>query len=211
MNATEIAIILGFSFLMGSIPFGLIVSRFFSKNDIRNSGSGNIGATNVTRVLGFWPAGALTFLCDVLKGALPVLLVSPVGFQVWVLTLGLDHQTPASALSWTAAFCAVLGHCYSPWLFFKGGKGVATGFGALLVLSPLAALIGLLGFVLTFLQNRIGSLSSLMGLLVATGAQFALYPLQPDWLAGAAMVFLILLRHEKNLTALLEGREKKFE
>ena len=141
------AIVCVIAFLMGSIPFGLLVARIFKVKDLTSQGSGNIGATNVSRVLGFWPAGALTFALDLLKGILPVLALLPMGSQIWLGTFGLPETDFSATAIWSAGLFAVLGHCYSPWLHFKGGKGVATGFGVLVVLSPLAGLAGILAFL----------------------------------------------------------------
>jgi acyl phosphate:glycerol-3-phosphate acyltransferase len=201
--------IFGFSFLFGSIPFGYLISRFFNKGDLRKQGSGNTGATNVTRVLGFWPAGALTFLLDALKGTFSVFLVSsPLGLRVAEWFFDLSGFSSPLWVVWTTGFFAVLGHCYSPWLFCKGGKGVATGFGVLLFLSPCAALVGLVAFAFTFLQNRMGSLASLMGLWATVVTHCALYPINHHLFAGLALVLLILFRHESNIDALLAGTEK---
>ncbi len=186
-----------FAFLMGSIPFGVVFTRIFHAQNITQLGSGNIGATNVSRVFGFWPTGALTFLCDVLKGILPLLLFKIGG-------------APPSFDLWFTGFISVLGHCYSPWLKFRGGKGVATGFGVILVLSPLAALAGALGYALSFLQNRVGSVSSLIGILFMLAAQFVLYPPGEHLFVLMGLFFVIILKHEKNLDSLLEGKEKTF-
>ena len=199
-----------FAFLLGSIPFGLIVARLFKVKDLTERGSGNIGATNVSRVLGFWPAGALTFALDLLKGALPVLAVLPEGSRLWMGAFGLPETELSEAVRWAVGLFAVLGHCYSPWLHFKGGKGVATGFGAVLVLSPLSGLAGLVAFGVTFLSTRIGSLSSLSGLIVASVCHLVFEPIGAHLWAGALLVFVILIRHEVNIDALLDHRESAF-
>jgi len=103
------------SFLFGSIPFGMFIARSFGVGDIRAEGSGNIGATNVARVAGFWPAGFLTLFLDVLKG---LLVIVPVKLN-W---LGLDHFQPSQELLWSIGLAAVIGHCFTPWLKFQGGK-----------------------------------------------------------------------------------------
>lgn len=115
-------------------------------------------------------------------------------------------------LQWCSAAVAVLGHCFTPWLQFRGGKGVATGFGALILLSPWASLVGLFGFVMAFLATRVGSLSSLSGLFLLVVAHIALpgFETGAHLLWGAALVFIVLARHEKNLDALLESRENRF-
>ena len=202
--------ILAVSFLVGSIPFGLLIAKLFHVNDITQHGSGNIGATNVSRVAGFFPAGLLTFLLDLAKGALPVSLLGHAAsadlLQHW---LGTSVEI-GTVFVWATGFFAVLGHCYSPWIHFKGGKGVATGFGVFTALSPLSALVGGITYGLVFWDKRIGSLGSLAGLTAASIAYLVIKPTGPELFVGAAMVFLIFLRHESNIDALLENREKNF-
>jgi glycerol-3-phosphate acyltransferase PlsY len=195
------------AFLLGSVPFGLLMARAFRVHDLRSQGSGNIGATNVSRVVGFWPAGALTFLLDVLKGFLPVLLVSLPAVQgSWNLEI-------SEMTIWLVGLFAVLGHCFSPWVRFKGGKGVATGFGVILVLSPWAALGGIVAFAFTFLKTKTGSLASIAGLVMTVITHLVLHDRQSlgayTWV-GAAIIFVILMRHESNLDSLLQGQERSF-
>jgi glycerol-3-phosphate acyltransferase PlsY len=203
------------AFLLGSIPFGVFYARIFGGEDIRAKGSGNIGATNVSRVVGFWPAGFLTFLSDGLKGTISVLLAGSMALafvESWAV-FDTGAWAPGSLLlQWAAGACGVIGHCFSPWLKFRGGKGVATAFGAFAVLSPWAALAGALGFLVTFLSTRVGSLGSLSGLLILMMTHWVLPSFEGGGhlLFGAVMVFIILARHEKNLDALLESRENRF-
>jgi glycerol-3-phosphate acyltransferase PlsY len=201
------------SFLLGSIPFGVLMARAFHVKDLQSRGSGNIGATNVSRVAGFWPAGFLTFLLDFVKGGLPVLVVSLPYFQSWWSMLTHQASEITTGAIWLIGLCAVLGHCFSPWVRFKGGKGVATGLGVIVVLAPLAALIGTVAFAFSFFKTKIGSLSSVIGLVSAALAYLIRIPSSAFgahlWI-GAALIFLILFRHESNLDALLEGRERKF-
>lgn len=198
------AIACGLAFLLGSIPFGLLVARAAqggadreARKDIRVEGSGNIGATNVSRVLGFWPWGALTFGLDLAKGSAAVLWAMSAGelSTVWV---------------WAVALACVLGHCYSPWLRFRGGKGVATGFGVVLVLAPIAALAGIVAFGIAFVATRTGSVSSLCGLLTAAACELVIKPVEAHLALGALLMLVILVRHESNLDALLEKNEKIF-
>lgn len=189
------ALLIG-SYLLGSIPFGVLVAR--AQNvDIFQVGSGNIGATNVKRALG-WGWALVVFGFDVAKGALPVwaaksLLVDHV--QEWGIAVGI---------------AAVLGHCLSPWLRFKGGKGVATTLGMLLALHPWTALTGLAVFLVAAIATRYVSLSSLL-------AGISLIPAAYFW--GQPMIvvgFLVLLnvfiayRHKSNIVRLLAGTEPKF-
>lgn len=197
------------AFLVGSIPFGLLIARVLRVPDLRDKGSGNIGATNVTRVLG-WKAGVGTLFLDLGKGALSVFLGSPESMAIWSRFEAFSGVEPQLGWAWLAGLFAVLGHCYSPWLRMKGGKGVATGFGVVLLLSPLAAVAGLAGFVIAFGSRRTGSLASLTGLVCAAIAHLVLYPAGSHLWAGAVMIFVILLRHEANIDALLENRERSF-
>lgn len=205
------------AFLMGSIPFGLLIARAFHVSDLQARGSGNIGATNVSRVVGFWPAGALTFLLDVVKGVLPVLLVSlPAvqnGWGEWWQGMGRSGVEITETTVWLVGFFAIVGHCFSPWVKFKGGKGVATGFGVIAALSPWAGLAGLIAFAFTFLKTRTGSLASISGLFVVALAHLVIHDHHSYgsnfWIL-AAILFLILVRHEPNLDSLLAGKERSF-
>jgi len=206
------------AFLLGSIPFGLLMARAFDVRDLQTRGSGNIGATNVSRVVGFWPAGALTFLLDVVKGAIPVFVLSLPVFQslwtAWWEGLGRSGVEITDNVIWFTGFCSVFGHCFSPWVRFKGGKGVATGFGVILILTPFAALGGIVAFAFTFLRTKLGSLSSIAGLSIAAIVHLVIR--DPGsfkshiWI-GAALLFLILVRHEPNIDSLLEGQERSFK
>jgi glycerol-3-phosphate acyltransferase PlsY len=204
------------AFLLGSIPFGLIVARIAGGADPRRSGSGNIGATNISRVMGFWPWGAATFALDLLKGAVPVLALEAGLFAAIAASLtgaaagGSAPEAVSAVAAWAVGLCAVLGHCYTPWLGFRGGKGVATGLGALAVLSPWASLAGLVAFGLVFAATRVGSISSLSGILGVSVTHLVIAPTGAYLWFGAALVLVILVRHEGNLDALLENREKKF-
>ena len=203
------------SFCIGSVPFGLILVRLFSGGDVRKMGSRNIGAANVTRVAGLWPAGLLTFACDALKGTLAVMLAGRFAgplLEGWTFFPVELWQPGGELLQWFCAVFVVLGHCFSPWLKFRGGKGVATSFGAIAVLSPWASLVGIAAFAIVFLQSRVASLSSLAGLLVVMVAHAVLpgFYVGPHLLCGGVLVFIILARHEKNLDALLESREYRF-
>lgn len=203
-------------FLLGSIPFGLIMARLFHVKGLREKGSGNIGATNVSRVVGFWPAGFLTFALDTLKGALPPFLMAVPGFTAWwdALPSALDLPFASPEISatwvWLAGFCAVFGHCYSPWLRFKGGKGVATAFGMILVVSPVSALIALMGFGAAFYAKRTASIASVTGMILAAVTHLTLYPVESHLWVGALVIAVVLVRHESNLDALLAGQEKSF-
>jgi len=193
------------SFLLGSIPTGYLLFRIFRKQDIRSVGSGNIGATNVLRS-GSKGLAAATFLLDVLKGCASVWLGAALG-AVLAPTLAPRN---AEAL---AALCAVLGHMFTPWLRFKGGKGVATGFGVFLVAAPLAALAAITLFAVIFALSRYVSLGSILA--AASFPIFAWYMVKGDRPAffiavQAAVALLIIVRHHQNIRRLLAGTESRF-
>lgn len=193
------------SYLLGSIPTGYLLVRTFRKQDIRTVGSGNIGATNVMRS-GSKKLGALTFLLDVAKGAAAVLL----GAYVFAPMLPGVPQRNVEAL---AALCAVLGHMFPIWLGFKGGKGVATGFGVFLVAAPLAALLSIALFAVVFALTRYVSLGSILG--AASFPVFAWFTVRGDkpafFLAvQIAVALLIIVKHHPNIRRLLTGTEHRF-
>ncbi len=197
MSAWGIRLALGFAaFILGSIPFGLFISRLYGVGNLREQGSGNIGATNVTRVVGFWPAGFLTFFLDAIKG---LLLIAPFLFH-WIPE-GLVPES--TTLYWSIGLLSVLGHCFSPWLKFNGGKGVATTFGVILLLAPLSGLVGGLIYGLTYLATRKGAAGSLLGLLGALSIHRIFYPFDASMLLFGAMVLVSIYRHESNLDLLL--------
>jgi acyl phosphate:glycerol-3-phosphate acyltransferase len=189
------------AYLLGSIPFGLILAKIFAKRDIREVGSGNIGATNVTRVAGPLP-GILTLLFDAGKGALAVILASHFT----------NHDSTAMMLA--AAF-ALLGHCYPVWLRFKGGKGVATGLGVFTALCPYAGLGSLAIFIIVVVAWRYASLGS-----IAAAAAMPLL-MYLFWAPGHApplvIVFgtlfaaaLVIYKHDANMQRLVQGTEPRF-
>jgi acyl phosphate:glycerol-3-phosphate acyltransferase len=194
------------AYLLGSIPFGLILVRIFRKQDIRQQGSGNIGATNVIRS-GGKGLGAATFLLDAAKGYLAVLLAWQVGLHV--------HQTQFQTqnLAATAAVCALVGHVYPLWLGFKGGKGVATGLGVFLGITATAALVALAAFILIFALSRYVSLASIIAAIAFPVAALLLphEPLTPFMIAVVILLPLIVIaKHHANIRRLLAGTEYRF-
>lgn len=180
------------AFLLGSIPFGLVISRLFFHKDIRKSGSGNIGAMNALRTLGKGGAIAVLIL-DAAKGLVPALLV--------MLFL---HDTHLAAI---VAACAVVGHCFSPWLAFKGGKGVATSFGAIFGLSWPAGLVSIAGWLVGALSTSYSSVGSMLAHVVAP---FALWYFTRDWWLTGYGIFVALLvfyTHRENIDRIRHGRE----
>ncbi len=193
------------AYLFGSIPTGYLLVRLFRHEDIRSIGSGNIGATNVLRS-GGKGLGAATFLLDMLKGCAAVWLGA-------LLASKLIPDMPYRDAQAIAAVSAVVGHMFPVWLRFRGGKGVATGFGVFLVAAPLAALsaIGLFAFVL--LVSRYVSLASIVG--AASFPVFALLLVHGDkpWpyiAAQIAVALLIIIKHHQNIRRLVSGTESRF-
>lgn len=189
------------AYLLGSIPFGLLLARAFGRGDVRKVGSGNIGATNVARAAGLL-AGIFTLVLDAAKGAGAVLLAEK-----------LSHNSATWMM--IAAFAALLGHCFPVWLKFKGGKGVAAAAGIFLVLSPLACLAAVILFLLVVIFWRYISLGSVSS---AAAMPLLIYFLwaprhapPPAVTVGAvAAALVIIYKHRGNLQRLVEGAEPKF-
>ena len=184
------------SYLIGSIPTGLLLGRAFAKIDIREHGSHNIGATNVYRSAGKM-LGVLTLLGDTLKGFLPVYLVYTItGSDTW------------ASLSALATF---LGHLYPVYLKFSGGKGVATGLGVFLFLAPKMLLVCLGVFVVVLILSRYVSLSSMSAALALPLLMiFSSHPYPRPYLATAALVaIMIIFRHKENIKRIIKGEEHK--
>jgi acyl phosphate:glycerol-3-phosphate acyltransferase len=189
-----IAAILG-AYLIGAIPLGWLVARAFGVGDIRRHGSGTIGATNVLRTLGWVPA-IVTLLGDVAKGYLAV-----------VLAARLTGGEPAAVAA--AAVATVAGNCWSVFLGFRGGKGVATGLGALLRLAPWATLAALPVFLVIVASFRYVSLASLLATVcVPLGAAVLGYP-RASVAAAAGVALIIVGRHHANIARLRAGTESR--
>ena len=193
------------AYLLGSIPTGYLLMRIFRRQDIRTLGSGNIGATNVLRS-GAKGLGAATFLLDVLKGALAVLLGARLA------AMGFPHLRPHDAMA-LAALCAVLGHMFPVWLGLRGGKGVATAFGVFLVLVPYAALGSLAVFAVVFALGRYVSLASILATAAFPLFTWLAAPWARNYLVMAIVgivVGLILVKHRQNIVRLMAGTEYRF-
>ncbi len=190
MNAAGlIALTVIGAFLAGSIPFGYLVGRFVYRTDIRTQGSGNIGAMNALRTLGKGGAIAVLLL-DAAKGVVPVLLV---------------HSQPLGSV---AAACAVLGHCFSPWLGWKGGKGVATAFGATFALCWPAGLVVVAAWIVgALVVTRYSSVGSMLGSVISPFALLFFTRSAAETLFGAFIAVLILWTHRANIERLRSGTE----
>ena len=215
-DTTPIALAVLGSYLLGAVPFGLVLVRLFTGQDLRALGSGNIGATNAMRAAGK-PVGITAFLLDAAKGWAPVALIAPLAW--FAVDAGVESGLePVSGsgfsltAAWVAVLCgaaAVLGHCFPVYLGFKGGKGVATGCGALIGLDWRLFPIGGAVWLVTLLLSRYVGLSS-----IAMGLTFPL----AAWILGAApstvlgaglLTLLILIRHRSNMGRMLAGTEPK--
>jgi glycerol-3-phosphate acyltransferase PlsY len=199
LTTIQIAAALAGGYLLGSIPFGVIVMRAAGAGDPRAIGSGNIGATNVLRS-GRRDLAALTLLGDGGKGALAVLIA-------WLATRGASDQAQG-VLTSLAGGAAFFGHVFPVWLGFKGGKGVATFFGTLLAAAWPVGLIAGATWLLMAAVFRISSLGALTAALVAPVAALLLHR-QPVAALALAMAVLIYIRHEANIRRLLKGEEPR--
>ena len=192
------------AYLIGGIPFGLLLAKYFGGVDVKSEGSGSIGATNVLRVIKKRdPAlakklGAATLLLDALKGFL-VLVVAGMA--------GVSEET-----KWAVAILAVIGHCFSPYLKFEGGKGVATGVGVMIYMLPIETIIAIIVWAICIKTFKISSLSSLLALTSLVLTSFALHPDMPVIHTHAPVIilfFIIVYKHIPNIANLLQGKEKR--
>ena len=192
------------AYIISGIPFGYLLAKQFAGVDIKEAGSGNIGATNVLRVVKekdpklAKSLGAATLFLDAIKGVVVILIAKLLGAPEGVL--------------WTIAVLAVIGHCFSLFLFFEGGKGVATGFGVLLVMMPIPAIIAIIVWLGAAKGLKISSLSSLIGLVAFIIASYVMYPEVPGIGSHAPIwiiAFIIFYKHIPNLVRLFKKEEGK--
>jgi acyl phosphate:glycerol-3-phosphate acyltransferase len=183
------------AYLIGSIPFGVIVGKMRGF-DPRAVGSGNIGMTNVVRAGGS-SAAALTFVGDVLKGAIPVAAARMMGL-------------PPATLAWVA-LAAFIGAIASVFLGFKGGKGISAALGVWVVLAPMALMFALAAWGITLATSRIMSLASIIAAIVLVPAVALLATPRPYVLLAIVMSALAIVRHRENIRRLMAGEEKRFE
>lgn len=192
------------AYLLAGVPFGYLLAKQFAGVDIKEAGSGNIGATNVLRVVKekdpklAKKLGAATLFLDAIKGMVILLIAKLLGAPEGVL--------------WTIAVLAVVGHCFSAFLFFEGGKGVATGFGVLLVMMPIPALIAIVVWLGAAKGLKISSLSSLIGLVAFIIASYVMYPEVPG-IGSHAPIWIIAIiityKHIPNIVRLFNKEEGK--
>ena len=220
-------LVLAIAYLLGSIPFGYLIVRFTQGADIRETGSGGTGATNVSRRAGK-VAGVATLMADAAKGAAAVLIASlMMGVRLWAQGNDVSVRTTAPMeidlplAYWTvagAAIAVIVGHLFPIWLKFRGGKGVATGVGVFLLLNPWAVLFAAVIFILIVWRTRYVSLGSIIAAatipvtvwiqgMFMLPAHFMFVPLLAAATAGAA---LIIFAHRANMQRLIDGRESRF-
>jgi len=188
------------AYLIGGIPFGLLLAKKFAGVDVKAQGSGSIGATNVLRVVKQTnPAlakklGIATLILDALKGV-AVLAVA--------YFMGLDES-----VLWAIAVLAVIGHCFSPYLGFEGGKGIATGMGVMFFMLPVETAIALIVWLLMAKTVRISSISSLTGVLALLISSFIIHPNMPH-APVVFIVFILFYKHIPNIIRVIKGEEKR--
>jgi len=188
------------AYLVGGIPFGLLIAKKFAGVDIKKSGSGSIGATNVLRVVKeknptlAKKLGAATLALDALKGILVLTIAYFIGLS--------------EATLWGISVMAVVGHCFSPYLNFNGGKGVATGMGVMIFMLPLETIIALIVWAIGAKIIKISSLSSLTALASLIFASFIIHP---DMAHAPVIIigFILFYKHIPNIVRLLKGKEKR--
>ncbi len=192
------------AYLIGGIPFGLLLAKYFGGADIKSEGSGSIGATNVLRVIKkrdpslAKKLGAATLLLDALKGLIVLVIAGMVG---------VSEET-----KWAIAILAVVGHCFSPYLKFEGGKGVATGVGVMIYMLPVETIIAIIVWAVCIKIFKISSLSSLLALTSLVLASFVLHPDMPVIHTHAPVIilfFIIVYKHIPNIINLFQGKEKR--
>ena len=208
------------SYLIGAIPFGLLIGKLVKKTDIRKHGSRNIGATNAVRVLGI-KLGALVFLMDVLKGLL-IMIVAKI-----LINTGLWENGSKFFIGFYG-MAAVIGHCFSPYIKFAGGKAIATSIGVVLFLTPGVGILGLLVFISVFLAFGYISLASTSGDLAILIISLILFFVKPDFsnsellnvlfpvislqnlIIYIVFTVIIIYKHRGNYKRLLNGTESRF-
>lgn len=192
------------AYLVGGIPFGLILAKKFTSINLKETGSKSIGATNVLRVLKekepklAKKLAIATLILDALKGVAVLAIATAIGLSTQTL--------------WAVAILAILGHCYSPYLKFEGGKGVATGMGVMFFMLPVCTLIALVVWLVAVKTIKISSVASLLALLALILSSYVIYPDLPQIKTHAPVfivAFIILYKHIPNISRLFRGEEAK--
>lgn len=199
MTPSHFLLLLLLAYLFGSLPIGLLVGRMVKGIDVRDYGSGNIGASNVWRTMGpLW--GTAVFLCDFCKGYIPT-----------VLTTRLHAHSPDISpwIPVVVGLATILGHNFSPFLRFKGGKGVATSLGVVFGLSPLAAAIGFAIWGICLFATRYISVSSMIAAVVTSGVLIVLRPNLPHVFFAVLVTLFVFFKHRPNIARLKAGTEPK--
>jgi glycerol-3-phosphate acyltransferase PlsY len=193
------------AYLLGSIPFGLVLVRIVKGEDVRRLGSGNIGATNVARSGGA-KLGIATLILDALKGYVAVALAFAISYR--------NPEIDVRLVAAVAALCTILGHVFPVWLRFRGGKGVATGVGAFIALAPRAVLVVLAVFFVIVAIFRYVSLGSIVASAIFPVLAFVFYRGQSSAVDFAVMLaasLLIIVKHKANIRRLLDGTENRLQ
>ena len=206
----EIGVLCVMAFLVGGIPSGYLVGRGVLKDDIRKHGSGNIGATNVARLLG-WKWGFVVLFLDALKGLLPTLAT-----KLFLQDRGSEELVNLGAI--LAGICCIVGHMYPIWLKLRGGKGVATALGVILVIAPLASGVAMATFLIVFAASRIVGLASIVSVtsfaiaqLTIMGQDVFVFGHLPLTLFSTMVPALIVWKHRSNIMRMLRGDEQKLK
>ena len=190
---------LGLTYFIAAIPFGLVVSKVFFGQDIRHIGSGNIGATNVTRICGK-KLGLVTLILDGIKGAVMVIAARYIFADVKFLNI----------LLVLVATTAVVAHIFPIYLNFKGGKGVATALAVLISINPVVGFLGCAAWIVVFAFTKTSSIASLSSMLIVTGFAFYCGLYAEEILLSIFLTILIFFRHKENINRILKGDEPKF-
>ncbi len=208
-----VIIMFSIPYLLGSIPFGLLLTKIFTDQNIQNIGSGNIGATNVLRT-GSKKLAALTLLLDAGKGAVLIILINnftntkPINNSYFGQSLPLLSEDKLLLILLSIGLISIIGHCFPIWLKFKGGKGVATAVGVLLAAVPYAGLAAIITWIALTVTLRISSLSALISAAIAPIVAFFIYGQTPAIIC-ALIALLIWVRHKENIKRILNGTEPK--
>lgn len=192
----EIIILMLVAIVVGSLPSGVLVAKVLGTKDPRTMGSKNIGAANMVRTAGL-RAGLITFILDFSKGFIPAFVA-------------LKYNKLPPDFSWILGGVLVLSHCYSIFLGFRGGKGVATAAGVFFALSPLHAAIGLVAWIVVFSFSKTTSLAAIAAIVTLVLSLISSSPESPAIVVSLVILITIIRRHEENLHNLISGNENKF-